>query len=163
MGVSLHHLAETESESVLEIDRALEILLADVFALHLKTTVFHWLAFAVRDRDLLLDKHDPPTLAIGDPVAQCIPRVGCMMLHPMGEISRLQCIDCGSVEYAAPRDMLAELRNDNRKLVERMRRTQDLCARHGDAVTTGILEAWIDEAEGRTSMLSGVCRHTWST
>jgi starvation-inducible DNA-binding protein len=146
---------DIKSEGVREISGSLNILLADVFALYLKTKNFHWHISGphFRDYHLLLDEHGDQIFAITDAIAERVRKIGGMTVRSIGEISRLQRIQDNDAEFVTPLDMLAELRDDNKELVAKMRATHALCEEHNDVATTSSLEVWIDEAERRTWFL----------
>jgi starvation-inducible DNA-binding protein len=138
-----------------EIAAALTVLLADVFALYLKTKNFHWHMSGpyFRDYHLLLDDQSDQILATTDPIAERARKIGGRTLHSTGQITRLQRIFDNDAEFVTPDDMLAELREDNVALVGYMRETHSLCGEYGDVATTSLLETWIDEAERRVWFL----------
>jgi starvation-inducible DNA-binding protein len=146
---------DLKAEGVREIAGALNILLADVFALYLKTKNFHWHVSGphFRDYHLLLDEHGDQIFAITDAIAERVRKIGGMTLRSIGQISRLQRIEDNDADFVTPLDMLAELRDDNKQLIANMRETHGLTDRHGDVATTSLLEVWIDEAERRTWFL----------
>ena len=146
---------DLKAEGVREISGALNILLADVFALYLKTKNFHWHISGphFRDYHLLLDEQGDQIFAITDAIAERVRKIGGMTVRSIGEISRLQRIQDNDAEFVTPPDMLAELRDDNKELVAKMRATHALCEEHNDVATTSSLEVWIDEAERRTWFL----------
>jgi starvation-inducible DNA-binding protein len=130
-------------------------LTSDVFALYLKTKNFHWHVSGphFRDYHLLLDEHGDQIFAITDVIAERVRKIGGMTVRSIGEISRLQRIQDNDAEFVTPLDMLAELRDDNKELVAKMRATHALCEEHNDVATASSLEVWIDEAERRTWFL----------
>ena len=132
-----------------------QILLADMFGLYLKTKNFHWHVSGphFRDYHLLFDEQGQQIFAITDVIAERVRKIGGMTVRSIGEISRLQRIEDNDADYVTPLDMLAELRDDNKQLVAKMREAHELCARHNDVATTSLLEVWIDEAERRTWFL----------
>jgi starvation-inducible DNA-binding protein len=142
-------------DAVADISGAMNILLADMFALYLKTKNFHWHMSGphFRDYHLLLDEHGDQIFATTDDIAERVRKIGGTTLHSIGQISRLQRVLDNDADYVTPQDMLAELRDDNKQLVAHMRETHDLCDEHGDVATTSLLENWIDEAERRTWFL----------
>ena len=146
---------DLKAEGVREISGALNVLLADVFALYLKTKNFHWHISGphFRDYHLLLDEHGDQIFAMTDPIAERVRKIGGMTLRSIGEISRHQRIQDNDAEFVIPLDMLAELRDDNKELVAKMRETHGLCDEHNDVATASLLEVWIDEAERRTWFL----------
>ena len=138
-----------------DIAAALNALLADVFTLYLKTKNFHWHVSGphFRDYHLLLDEQGGELYAITDPIAERVRKVGGTTLRSIGHIARLQRVLDNDAEYVTPLDMLAELREDNGRLAERMRETHGMCDEHGDVATASLLEVWIDEAEKRAWFL----------
>jgi starvation-inducible DNA-binding protein len=151
----LQTLTDLKAEGVREITGALNVLLADVFALYLKTKNFHWHISGphFRDYHLLLDEHGDQIFAVTDAIAERVRKIGGMTLRSIGEISRLQRIQDNDAEFVIPQDMLAELRDDNKDLAAKMRETHGLCEKHNDMATASLLEVWIDEAERRTWFL----------
>jgi len=133
----------------------LNALLADVFALYLKTKNFHWHVSGphFRDYHLLLDEQADQIFATTDPVAERVRKLGGTTLHSIGHIARLQRLPDNDAEYVDPLDMLGELREDNKSLIKSMRTTHILCEGHGDVATASLLEVWIDEAEKRVWFL----------
>jgi starvation-inducible DNA-binding protein len=138
-----------------EISAALKALLADVFALYLKTKNFHWHVSGphFRDHHLMLDDQASQILATTDAIAERARKLGGATLHSIGEISKLQRILDNDADYVTAQDMLAELRDDNMQLLGFLRTTHDLCDEHNDVATASLLENWIDEAEGRVWFL----------
>ena len=143
------------TNAVTDIAGALKILLADVFALYVKTKNFHWHMSGphFRDYHLLLDEQSEQIFAMTDDIAERARKIGGTTLHSIGEIARKQRVLDNDAEYVSPLDMLAELRDDNKQLTANMRETHDLCDEHGDVATTSLLENWIDETERRTWFL----------
>jgi starvation-inducible DNA-binding protein len=139
------------SASTRDISGALNALLADVFALYLKTKNFHWHVSGphFRDYHLLLDEQAEQIFAISDTIAERVRKLGGTTIHSIGHIARLQRIADNDADYVDAADMLAELREDNRALAISMRAAHELCAEAGDVATTSLLEVWIDEAERR--------------
>lgn len=139
------------TEARRDIAAALNALLADLFALYVKTKNFHWHISGphFRDYHLLLDEHAAQLYATTDPVAERVRKLGVPTVHSISHIARLQRLPDNDAEYVTPFDMLAELREDNRQLLAYMRETHGLCDEHGDVATASLLENWIDEAEQR--------------
>ena len=148
--------------AVREISAALRALLADTFALYLKTKNFHWHMSGphFRDYHLLLDEQSDQIFAMTDPIAERGRKIGGSTLHSVGEIKRTQRLLDNDEAYVTPRDMLAELHGDNKQLVAEMRRTHELCEQHNDVATASLLEAWIDETERRAWFLYESTRTT---
>ncbi|MCP2216054.1 Dps family protein [Bradyrhizobium elkanii] len=142
-------------ETKRDIPAALRALLADVFALYLKTKNFHWHMSGshFRDYHLLLDEQATQIFAITDDIAERARKIGGTTLRSIGHIAREQRILDNNADYVDAQDMLAELRDDNQQLVREMRRVHELCDEQGDIATASFLENWIDEAERRTWFL----------
>jgi starvation-inducible DNA-binding protein len=143
-----------------DIPAALRALLADVFALYLKTKNFHWHMSGshFRDNHLMLDEQSDQILAITDDIAERARKIGGTTIRSIGHIAREQRILDNDADYVDPQDMLAELRSDNQQLTQEMRRVHELCNEYGDVATTSLLENWIDEAERRVWFLYEVAR-----
>ncbi len=143
------------SNAVRDIAGALSILLADMFALYLKTKNFHWHMSGphFRDYHLMLDEQSDQIFATTDAIAERARKIGGTTLRSIGHIGRLQRIEDNDADFVTPLDMLAELRDDNKQLTANLRETHDLCDEHGDVATTSLIEMWIDEAERRTWFL----------
>jgi starvation-inducible DNA-binding protein len=138
-----------------DISAALSGLLADVFALYLKTKNFHWHMSGphFRDYHLLLDEHSAQIFAMTDDIAERARKIGGTTIRSIGQIARQQRILDNDAEFVDAKDMLAELRDDNKQLTGIMREVHDLCDEHHDVATASLLENWIDEAERRTWFL----------
>jgi len=145
-------------KGVVEISSALRQLLADVFALQLKTKNFHWHMSGrnFRDYQLLLDEQAEQMFVMTDDIAERARKIGGTTLHSINEISRYQRLKDNDEESMSPEDMLAELRTDNRELTRFMRTTHEVCEKHNDVATASLIENWIDETERRTWFLSEV-------
>jgi starvation-inducible DNA-binding protein len=143
------------AEAVKDISAALNLLLADMFALYLKTKNFHWHISGphFRDYHLLLDDHGEQIFATTDPIAERVRKLGGTTLRSIGQISRSQRIDDNDADFVTPLDMLAELRDDNQRLVSHLREAHNVCEEHHDVATTSLIEVWIDEAERRVWFL----------
>lgn len=139
------------SNAVQDLSGALTTLLADMFALYVKTKNFHWHVSGphFRDYHLLLDDQGAQIFATTDAIAERVRKVGGTTLRSIGQIARLQRVLDNEADYVTPQDMLAELRTDNMELAARMRETHALCDEHGDVASASLLEVWIDEAEQR--------------
>jgi starvation-inducible DNA-binding protein len=146
---------DLSADAVRDVSAALNALLADMFALYLKTKNFHWHISGphFRDYHLLLDEQADQIFATTDPIAERVRKIGGRTIHSVGQVGRLQRLIDNDAEYVTPLDMLAELRADNKQLTNEMRRTHALCDEHGDVATASLLEVWIDEAERRTWFL----------
>ncbi len=150
------------NNAVRDISGALNILLADMFALYLKTKNFHWHVSGphFRDYHLLLDEQAEQIFATTDDIAERVRKIGGTTLRSIGHISRLQRILDNDADFVTPLDMLAELRDDNKQLTANMRETHDLCGEQNDVATTSLIETWIDEAERRTWFLFEASRRS---
>ena len=142
-------------EARAELAGGLRILLADVFALYLKTKNFHWHVSGphFRDYHLLLDEQSDELFAITDPIAERARKLGGTALRSIGQIARLQRLSDNDAEFVDAKDMLAELRQDNQALVVSLRQLHELCDEKGDVATASLIENWIDEAERRVWFL----------
>ena len=142
---------DLSAEAVKVVSAALNGLLADTFAVYLKTRNFHWHVSGphFRDYHLLLDEQATQIYGTTDQIAERVRKLGGTTLHSIGEIARLQRVKDNEAEYVTPLDMLAELRDDNLQLVSHMRETHELCDEHRDVATASMLEIWIDEGERR--------------
>src|ERR1700732_2080216 len=145
-------------EAVEEISNELRRLLADVFALYLKTKNFHWHMSGLHFRDyhLLLDEHAEQIFAMTDDIAERARKLGGATLRSIGDISRHQRLKDNNAEFVAPQDMMVELRGDNQQLTRELRSTHELCEEHDDVATASLIENWIDETERRTWFLSEI-------
>ena len=146
---------DLSADAVRDVSAALNALLADMFALYLKTKNFHWHVSGphFRDYHLLLDEQADQVFATTDPIAERVRKIGGRTIHSVGQVGRLQRLIDNDADYVTPLDMLAELREDNKQLTNEMRRTHALCDEHNDVATASLLEVWIDEAERRTWFL----------
>src|ERR1700723_500511 len=135
--------------AVRDIAGAMNALLADTFALYFKTKNFHWHVSGpnFRDYHLLLDEQADQIFAMTDPIAERARKIGGTTLRSIGDISRRQRLLDNDADYVEPRDMLAELRDDNKQLVSTMRAVHGVCDENGDVATASLLEVWIDETE----------------
>ena len=138
-----------------DIAAAMNAILADVFALYLKTKNFHWHMSGphFRDYHLLLDEHADQLFAMTDPIAERVRKIGGLTLRSIGHISRTQRVLDNDAEYVEPLDMLAELADDNKTLVARLREAHNVCDENRDVATASLIEVWIDETERRTWFL----------
>jgi starvation-inducible DNA-binding protein len=151
---------DLKPNAVRDIAGALNILLADMFALYLKTKNFHWHMSGphFRDYHLLLDEQAEQIFATTDDIAERVRKIGGTTLHSIGHISRLQRVEDNDADFVTPQDMLAELRDDNKQLAANLRETHGLCDDEEDVATASLLETWIDEAERRTWFLFEAAR-----
>src|SRR6185437_13034267 len=138
-----------------DIQAAMNPILADAFALYLKTKNFHWHMSGphFRDYHLLLDEQADQIFEMTDPIAERVRKVGGLTLNSIGHVSRLQHIKDNDAAYVQPLDMLAELREDNKTLAARLREAHNVCEEHRDIATASLIEVWIDETERRTWFL----------
>ncbi len=149
--ISLRTPTELLPDAVKDISAALTTLLADMFALYIKTKNFHWHMSGphFRDYHLLLDEQADQIFATTDAIAERARKIGGTTLRSTGQIARLQRILDNDADYVTPQDMLAELQGDNKDMTVRLRETHALCEDYGDVATTSMIEVWIDEAERR--------------
>lgn len=143
------------AEATRDVSAALNALLADVFALYLKTKNFHWHASGPHFREYhkLFDKQGEQLLAMTDPLAERVRKIGGMTIRSIGQIHNLQRIEDNDADFAEPEDMLAELCEDNKTLAARLREAHGLCEEHRDIASCSLIETWIDETEERTWFL----------
>jgi len=151
---------DLKPSAVKDIAGAMNAVLADIFALYLKTKNFHWHMSGphFRDYHLLLDEHADQIFAMTDPIAERIRKIGGLTIRSIGHVARLQRVLDNDAEYVEPEDMLAELREDNKTLTARLREAHGVCEDHNDVATTSLIESWIDETERRTWFLFEVAR-----
>ncbi len=151
---------DLEPEATRDIAAAMNAILADVFALYLKTKNFHWHMSGphFRDYHLLLDDHAEQLLAMTDDVAERVRKIGGITLHSIGQISKMQRVEDNDADYVEPLDMIAELRDDNKEFAARLREAHDVCDEHRDVATASMIENWIDETERRTWFLFETAR-----
>jgi starvation-inducible DNA-binding protein len=156
------HGIELSREGVAEISRVLRELLADVFALYLKTKNFHWHMSGrhFRDYHLLLDEQGDQLFAMTDEIAERGRKIGGTTLRSISDISAHQRLSDNNQEVISPDDMLGELLSDSRRLTEFLRVTHEICGRHNDVATTSMIEVWIDQTERRTWFLAEVVGRT---
>ncbi|HWT59876.1 MAG TPA: DNA starvation/stationary phase protection protein [Rhizobium sp.] len=143
------------TNAVTDISAALTALLADVFALYMKTKNFHWHMSGphFRDYHLLLDEQAEQIFAMTDDIAERARKIGGVTLRSIGQIARQQRIADNDADFVTAEDMLSELREDNGQLVSLLREVHDLCDEHNDVATASLIENWIDESERRTWFL----------
>ena len=153
------------ADATRDISAVLNQVLADVFALYLKTKNFHWHMSGpnFRDYHVLLDEHSDQLFAMTDPIAERVRKLGETTLRSIGHIARLQQLTDNDAEYVEPSDMLAELAQDNRRLASRLRETHDLCNEARDVASASLIETWIDETERRAWFLFESTRRPDST
>ncbi|HGM9949048.1 TPA: Dps family protein [Providencia rettgeri] len=143
-----------------DISGAMNAILADIFAIYLKTKNFHWHMSGphFRDYHLLLDEQSEQLYSMTDPIAERVRKIGGVTIRSIGQISKMQRISDNNAEYVEPLDMLAELCEDNKMLASEFRKAHEVCAEHGDYSTTSLIENWIDETERRVWFLFEACR-----
>jgi starvation-inducible DNA-binding protein len=151
---------DISKEGVEQISTELRHLLADVFALYVKTKNFHWHMTGpnFRDYHLLLDDQSEQIFAMTDDVAERARKIGGTSLHSIGEIAKNQRLKDNNAAHVSPREMLKELYEDNAQLTRFMRATHEICDKHNDVATTSMLENWIDQTERRTWFLGEITR-----
>jgi starvation-inducible DNA-binding protein len=149
------------SNATRDISGALTTLLADTFAHYVKTKNFHWHVSGphFRDYHLMLDEQAEQLFATTDDIAERVRKIGGTTLRSIGHIARLQRVLDNDADFVTPQDMLAELRDDNKDVTQRMRETHSLCDGHGDVASVSLLENWIDAAERRTWFLFEAARN----
>src|SRR4051812_13790744 len=142
-------------EAVDKISKAVNVLLADAFALYLKTKNFHWHVSGphFRDYHLMLDEQAEQIFATTDELAERVRKVGGTTLRSIGHIAKLQTIADNDQKFVAPGDMLRELMNDNKSVAKALREAHELADKHEDVATAGLLETFIDATERRTWFL----------
>jgi starvation-inducible DNA-binding protein len=153
---------DLEAAASKDIATAMNGILADAFALYLKTKNFHWHMSGphFRDYHLLLDEQGGQILAMTDPLAERVRKTGGSTLKSIGHVSRTQRLLDNDAEYVEPLDMLADLREDNKTLVARLREAHNVCEEHRDVATASLIEIWIDETERRTWFLFEASRRS---
>ena len=152
---SLTPRTDIAQDAVKDIAGALNALLADVFAVYVKTKNFHWHMSGphFRDYHLLLDEQGEQLFAMIDDIAERVRKIGGTTLRSVGHIARVKRIADNDADYVTPKDMLSELWEDNKALVLSMRSAHDLCDEVGDVATASLLENWIDEGQRRAWFL----------
>jgi len=142
-------------EGVGEITAELRPLLADTFALYVKTKNFHWHMTGrhFRDYHLLLDEHAEQIFDMTDDIAERARKLGGTTLHSISDIAKHQRLKDNNKESVSPEDMLREIHSDNRDLTRFLRATHEVCEKHNDVATASLIENWIDQTERRTWFL----------
>ncbi len=142
-------------QAVNKVSEALNVLLADAFALYLKTKNFHWHISGrhFRDYHLLLDEQSDQIFATTDQLAERVRKIGGATLKSIGQVAKLQTIKDNNEDYVPPRQMLRELMQDNKHVAAAMRKAHEVCDEAGDVASASILEVFIDETERRTWFL----------
>jgi starvation-inducible DNA-binding protein len=146
---------DLKADATRDIAGAMNAVLADTFALYLKTKNFHWHMSGphFRDYHLLLDEQSDQLFAMTDTIAERIRKVGGSTLRSISHIARLQRVLDNDADYVEPQDMLAELAGDNKSFAARLREVHDVCDEHRDVATASLIEVWIDETERRAWFL----------
>ena len=146
---------DLDDKAVKEISDALNGILADAFALYLKTKNFHWHMSGphFRDYHLMLDEHADAIFATTDPIAERVRKISGTTLRSISHISKVQSLRDNNDEFVGPNDMLRELMNDNKAVAAAMRKAHDICDKHEDVASASLLEVYIDETERRTWFL----------
>ena len=152
--------SDLSGDAVAKIASTLSRLLADVFALYLKTKNFHWHMSGVHFRDyhLLLDEQANQIFAMTDDIAERARKIGGATLRSISDISRHQRLKDNNEEFVIPKNMLAELCTDNQQLTRFLRAAHEVCEEHHDVATASLIEIWIDETERRTWFLAEIVR-----
>jgi starvation-inducible DNA-binding protein len=150
--------------AVEKISAALNTLLADAFALYLKTKNFHWHVSGrhFNDYHLMLDQQSEAIFATTDQLAERVRKLGGSTLKSIGQIAKLQTIQDNNEAYVPPREMLRELMEDNKQMAAAMRKAHKLCDEHEDSGSASLLEVFIDETERRTWFLFEASRQEGS-
>ena len=155
---SAKNVGQLDHSAVEAISNELRQLLADSFALYLKTKNFHWHMTGknFRDYHLLLDEHGDQIFAMTDPIAERARKLGATTIHSIGEIAGYQRLKDNNATHVSPKAMLGELFADNRQLIAFFRAAHDVCDQHNDVATTSLIEVWIDETERRAWFLGEI-------
>src|SRR3954467_15686171 len=142
-------------EATRDISGAMNAILADVFALYLKTKNFHWHLSGphFRDYHLMFDEQGDQIFAMADPIAERVRKIGGRTIRAIGHVARLQRVLDNDADYVVVEDMLAELCEDNKTLTARLREAHNVCEEFRDVATASLIEIWIDETERRTWFL----------
>jgi starvation-inducible DNA-binding protein len=154
-GAPLATPTDLKKAATKDIAGAMNAILADVFAIYMKTKNFHWHMSGphFRDYHLLLDEQADQLYGMTDPIAERVRKVGGSTLRSIGNIGRTQRVKDNDAQYVEPLDMIAELREDNKMLAARLREAHNVCDEHHDIATASLIEVWIDETERRTWFL----------
>ena len=149
---------DLSGNAVEEISSNLRRLLADVFALYVKTKNFHWHISGrhFRDYHLLLDEQAMQIFAIMDTIAERARKIGGITIRSISDIARNQRLKDNNKEGVSPQEMIGELCEDNQQLTRSLRATHEICGRHNDVATASLIEVWIDESERRTWFLAEI-------
>lgn len=149
---------DLSGDAVEEISSNLRRMLADVFALYVKTKNFHWHISGrhFRDYHLLLDEQATQIFAMTDTIAERARKIGGTTIRSIGDIARNQRLKDNNKEGVSPQEMIAELCDDNQQLTRSLRAAHEVCDRHNDVATASLIEVWIDESEQRTWFLAEI-------
>ena len=149
---------DLSGDAVEEISSNLRRLLADVFALYVKTKNFHWHISGrhFRDYHLLLDEQSTQIFAMTDEIAERARKIGGTTIRSISDIARNQRLKDNNKEGVSPQEMIGELCKDNQQLTRSLRATHEVCDRHNDVATVSLIEVWIDESEKRTWFLAEI-------
>jgi len=163
--IPLRTPTDLDREATKNIAGAMNVILADVFALYLKTKNFHWHLSGphFRDYHLLFDEHAGQLFAMTDAIAERMRKLGETTIRSIGQIARMQRVLDNEAEYVEPEDMLAELMEDNKTLAAQLREAHNVCEEGRDVATASLIEVWIDETERRTWFLFEAHRRMDST
>src|SRR5947208_4211265 len=156
---------DLDDRTVQEISAALNAILADSFALYLKTKNFHWHISGphFRDYHLMLDEQADAIFATTDPLAERVRKLGGTTLRSIGHVSKIQTLQDNDDQFVGPNEMLRDLMNDNKAVAAAMRKAHELCEDHKDAASASLLEVYIDETERRTWFLFEASRKADAT
>lgn len=152
--------SDLDESAAMSVSDALKIILANSYAIYLKTKNFHWHVSGpyFRDYHLLLDEQAAEILAVTDAIAERARKTGNTTIRSIGDIARHQTIKDNDAEFVTPQDMLSELRADNLHMVESFRRAKAVADKAMDNATSGLIDAWTDEAERRAWFLFEMSR-----
>jgi starvation-inducible DNA-binding protein len=158
--MDIRRASDLSGDAVEEISSNLRRLLADVFALYLKTKNFHWHVSGphFRDYHLLLDEQATQIVAMTDAIAERARKIGGTTIRSISDIERNQRLKDNNKDGVSPQEMISELCDDNQQLTRSLRATHDVCDRHNDVATASLIENWIDESEQRTWFLAEIRR-----
>ncbi|MBX9664586.1 DNA starvation/stationary phase protection protein [Novosphingobium sp.] len=158
--VAVSTLSDLDGCATMAIADALRVILADAYAIYLKTKGFHWHVSGpyFRDYHLLLDEQAAEILAITDAIAERARKTGHTTIRSIGDIARHQTIKDHDKKFVTPQDMMSELRADNLLLVESLRRAKEIADKANDNATSGLIDTWTDEAERRAWFLFEISR-----
>ena len=152
--------SDLDERAAMTVSDALKIILANSYAIYLKTKNFHWHVSGpyFRDYHLLLDEQAAEILAVTDAIAERARKTGNTTIRSIGDIARHQTIQDNDAEFVTPQDMLSELRADNLHMVESFRRAKQVADEAKDNATSGLIDTWTDEAERRAWFLFEISR-----